>query len=282
MDVARVLLTPAEALTNTDIAAHALQALAASRVTEVTILGRCAPAQAAFLYPEFMELGELPDVAIQVENDTSETGLLDSGHETALKLDGLKALCAECRDGCRRVVFRFRTTPEEILGEGRVEKIQIRSQTEGQFQTSELETGLVLAAIGYRGRTPAELRAAMTWARRLHSVRARSVAFSGLLSNRFRPRCTRGRTSTPHERGDEARAWTICTRQATTIYPGKGVCSSYTSGRIEPGLPYVWPIAGKAGPGRSRTRPRRDTQLTATLSFPWIPGRSPTARHAPR
>ncbi|MDN5938547.1 MAG: NADP oxidoreductase, partial [Salinisphaera sp.] len=36
-------------------------------------------------------------------------------------------------------------------------KIQVRSQTEHDSQGSELETGLVLAAIGYRGRAPAEL-----------------------------------------------------------------------------------------------------------------------------
>src|SRR5512140_805753 len=52
VDVARILLrTPAE-LERTDIAGYALEALRASRIREVLLVGRRGPAQAAFSAPE--------------------------------------------------------------------------------------------------------------------------------------------------------------------------------------------------------------------------------------
>ena len=47
LDVARVLLSPVEALEKTDITAEALAALSRSRIKEVTIVGRRGPMQAS-------------------------------------------------------------------------------------------------------------------------------------------------------------------------------------------------------------------------------------------
>src|SRR5262249_2876172 len=58
-DVARILSRTPEELAATDIADYALEALAASRIREVYVLGRRGPAQAAFTNPEVRELGEL-------------------------------------------------------------------------------------------------------------------------------------------------------------------------------------------------------------------------------
>ncbi|KAI9799546.1 MAG: hypothetical protein M1825_004472 [Sarcosagium campestre] len=63
LDVARVLLTDVDALRKTDIADHALDALAKSRVRRVTVVGRRGPMQAAFTIKEVRELMDLPSVA---------------------------------------------------------------------------------------------------------------------------------------------------------------------------------------------------------------------------
>ena len=48
-------------LKHTDIAGHALEALAESRVREIHVIGRRGPAQAKFTNRELRELGELDD-----------------------------------------------------------------------------------------------------------------------------------------------------------------------------------------------------------------------------
>ena len=67
MDVARVLMLPPEELAATDIGGHALRALSANKVREVTILGRRGPAQAAFTYRELRELAERDDIDVIVD-----------------------------------------------------------------------------------------------------------------------------------------------------------------------------------------------------------------------
>src|SRR5512134_2259473 len=58
-DVCRILAKSVDELRQTDIAAHALEALAASRVREIHVIGRRGPAQAKFTNKELKELGEL-------------------------------------------------------------------------------------------------------------------------------------------------------------------------------------------------------------------------------
>ena len=66
MDLARILASPADVLAGTDIAEHALEQLAASRIREIHVLGRRGPAQASFTNKELKELGELPGVDVVV------------------------------------------------------------------------------------------------------------------------------------------------------------------------------------------------------------------------
>ena len=75
LDVARMLVLAPEELAPTDTADHALEVLARSRVSEVVILGRRGPAQAAFTNPELLELGELADADVIVDPDELERAL---------------------------------------------------------------------------------------------------------------------------------------------------------------------------------------------------------------
>src|SRR5919204_582858 len=67
IDVARMLVLHPDELNPTDTADHALEVLAESKVTEVVLLGRRGPAQAAFTNPELRELGELARADVIVD-----------------------------------------------------------------------------------------------------------------------------------------------------------------------------------------------------------------------
>lgn len=62
IDVARILLSPIDALRTTDITQQALDALSASAVEDVTLVGRRGPLQAAFTIKELREMLKLPNV----------------------------------------------------------------------------------------------------------------------------------------------------------------------------------------------------------------------------
>ena len=62
LDVARMLVVDPRELASTDAADHAIAALGAASITEVAVLGRRGPLDAAFTTPELRELGELAHV----------------------------------------------------------------------------------------------------------------------------------------------------------------------------------------------------------------------------
>ncbi|MDB5971882.1 MAG: oxidoreductase [Hydrocarboniphaga sp.] len=153
MDVARILLKPVDELRRTDIAAHALEALARSQVREVVILGRRGPEDAAYNFPELEELGDLPDTAIVVEDENAARAVLACGPGSAEKMQVLKHLLATRRSGSRRIVLRFHTSPVALIGDNRVEGIRIAPTSNPDAGNEVLTTGMVLAAVGYRGRS---------------------------------------------------------------------------------------------------------------------------------
>ena len=164
VDVARVLLrTPAE-LEQTDIAAHALVALRASRVREVFLLGRRGPAQAAFSPAELKELGTMQG-ADPVVNPAELAGCAAStgNAETDRNLKLLRAYAARPpRPQARRLHLRFCVSPTEIIADaaGKVaglalEKNRLEARPDGTVaargsgEIEMLEAGMVLPAIGY-------------------------------------------------------------------------------------------------------------------------------------
>jgi ferredoxin/flavodoxin---NADP+ reductase len=170
-DVTRILaLTPAE-LERTDIAEHALDALRASRIEEIVVLGRRGPAQAAFTSAELRDLGRLDGVdlrvdAAEVELDTvSRTWLEQEGTFTARKnvelLREFAGLPPRVDTG-RRIVLRFLRSPVAIRGEGRVHGVDVapneivrdasgalRARPAGD-DIETIECGLVLRSVGYQ------------------------------------------------------------------------------------------------------------------------------------
>ena len=171
VDVARILCRTPEELIKTDIADYALEQLRASRVREVTILGRRGPAQAAFTAPEAKELGELADCDTFVPADEAELDALSQASLAAAdraelrKVEFIQELARRQPTGkSKRLTLRFLVSPVELLGDenGHVRQMRLvrnvlyatdagslRARATDQFET--LDAGLVFRSIGYRG-----------------------------------------------------------------------------------------------------------------------------------
>src|SRR5215212_9172543 len=133
-DVARMLALTRDELARTDVADHALEVLADSRIEEIVVLGRRGPAQAAFTNPELLELGEMTDADVFVDPGDAELDPLskafiesEAAHATAKKNVEILSRYAtrEPLGKRRRIVLRFLVSPVEILGRDRVEGVRI-------------------------------------------------------------------------------------------------------------------------------------------------------------
>jgi ferredoxin/flavodoxin---NADP+ reductase len=167
LDVARILITDPEALAQTDIADHALDTLRPRGVEEVVIAGRRGPLQTAFTTLELRELTDLEGVDVIVDPaqlaDISDEDLEAAGKTTKQNIKVLRDYAGrEPRPGHRRMVFRFLTSPIEIKGEDRVERIVLgrnelvtdesgRVAAKDTGEREELSAQLVVRSVGYRG-----------------------------------------------------------------------------------------------------------------------------------
>ena len=169
MDVSRILAKTVDELRGTDIAQHALDALAASKVKEVHLIGRRGPVQAKFSPPEIKEIGELAkcDVVMRAEDlhldRASQAELDDPDNLHAQKnLAVLRYFAKKTTAGrARKYYLHFLKSPVELRGDGRVQSLVLdRNRLEGEphftravglheFET--LRCGLVFRSVGYRG-----------------------------------------------------------------------------------------------------------------------------------
>jgi ferredoxin--NADP+ reductase len=170
-DVARMLALTREELETTDTADHAIEAFANSGVKEIVVLGRRGPAQASFTNPEVRELGEMSDADIvidpaEVELDELSEEWLDSDDAAPTNRRNVEIFTdfagRKPEGKNKRIVLRFLSSPVEIQGDGKVERVvvaknelhrddsgAIRPRDTGERET--VECGLVLRSIGYKG-----------------------------------------------------------------------------------------------------------------------------------
>jgi ferredoxin--NADP+ reductase len=167
VDVARMLTLTEDELKVTDIADHAMDALIASNVEEIVVLGRRGPEQAAFTNPELLELGVMGDadvivdpVDLEIAEDVREESLDQTARKNVEILHEYARRPPEGRS--RRIVLRFLSSPVEILGDAKVEQVRVvRNElhrgADGRLSaratgTEELlDASLVFRAIGYTG-----------------------------------------------------------------------------------------------------------------------------------
>ena len=168
IDCARMLALTASELAPTDTVAAAERAIIDSGIREIVMLGRRGPVQAAFTPPELQELGELAgaDVIVDprdLELDPASADALEHDRERARRnLDLLREFASREPEGLpRRIVLRFLVSPVEIVGNGRVEGVElVRNELvseRGRLVARATDTretipcGLVLRSVGYRG-----------------------------------------------------------------------------------------------------------------------------------
>ena len=168
-DVCRILAKSVDELRCTDIAEHALDALAASRVREIHVIGRRGPAQAKFTNKELKELGELGNCAAELDPGALELNAesrkeleAKTSFVSAKNVEILRDFATRTRGGkARRLILHFLKSPVKLTGAGRLQEVVLeRNRLEGApFEqvarstgtTETLACGLLFRSIGYSG-----------------------------------------------------------------------------------------------------------------------------------
>ncbi|MEU3244960.1 MULTISPECIES: FAD-dependent oxidoreductase [unclassified Streptomyces] len=172
VDVTRILARGAAELSPTDMPQAALTALAASTVTEISMVGRRGPSQARFTTKELRELGGLPDTEVVV--DPAELALdpqyADPSALPAAQRRNVEVLrewaATPARGLPRRIRLRFFLRPVALLPGaekpagvgGRVGAVRFertvpdgRGGVTGTGRHEDIAAQLVLRSVGYRG-----------------------------------------------------------------------------------------------------------------------------------
>jgi ferredoxin--NADP+ reductase len=167
LDVARMLALTPDELAPTDTTDQAIDAITNARITDVVTLGRRGPAQAAFTPVELAEMGELAgaDVVVdpaELELDAATAAQVEADTRVRRNVDILRDFAARTPTGKAKTVrLRFLVSPVAVLGEGRVEGVEIvrnrlemRDGRAAAVPTDEREIipcGLVFRSVGYHG-----------------------------------------------------------------------------------------------------------------------------------
>ena len=169
-DVSRILSKTVDELKHTDIAQHALDVLAESKIKEIHVIGRRGPAQAKFTPKELREFGELSDcnpVVLEkdmVLNPESKKELEEKSNIGSKKIYDLFCEFSKREPDpakSRKCFFSFLMSPIELTGDGKLEKLILeknslsgeafKQSARGTGDTIQLETGILFRSIGYRG-----------------------------------------------------------------------------------------------------------------------------------
>ena len=169
LDVARMLALTREELAPTDTTDAAIDAIVSSGIREIVVLGRRGPVQAAWTSTELGELGELAgaDVLVdpaELELDPVSGAELDAASNVVQRnVEILREFASRDQEGKPRVVrLRFRASPVAILGQERVEGVEVvRNDLEPDGRGSVravasderevIPCGIVFRSVGYRG-----------------------------------------------------------------------------------------------------------------------------------
>lgn len=162
LDVARILSKTRAEFAGSDIVNHALEALEASKIERIVILGRRGPHQIMMTPKELGELGELERAAPHVSPAD-----LPAPEEDAILEPGLRKSVAHLRafaatpehiraEKPKAIEFVFMSAPRALLGKDKVEAVEVEKtrlvhgRAEGTGKTERLPADLVISCIGYR------------------------------------------------------------------------------------------------------------------------------------
>ena len=162
LDVARILAKTRAEFAGSDIVTHALDALQASRIERIVILGRRGPHQIMMTPKELGELGDLeqasPHVAPADLPAPEEDALLEPGlRKSVSHLRSFAAIPDSQRAGKPKAIdFVFMSSPKALIGDDKVEAIEVErtrlvhGHAEGTGETYRIPADLVVSCIGYR------------------------------------------------------------------------------------------------------------------------------------
>ena len=169
LDVARMLALTHEEIAPTDATDEAIEAITSSSIRELVVLGRRGPVQASWTSTELHEMGDLAgaDIVVdpaELELDPASTAeLAEASNIVRRNMEILREFATREPAGKpRRIVLRFGVSPVAVLGEERVEGVElvrnelvpdgkgsVRAQATGERETLSCE--LVFRSVGYRG-----------------------------------------------------------------------------------------------------------------------------------
>ena len=162
LDVARILAKTEGEFTGSDIVGHALEALMASNIRRIVVVGRRGPHQIMMTPKELGELGHLTRAAPKVDPadlpDVGEDALLEPGLRKSVTHIRSFAAIPESHfaDVEVEVEFDFYAAPHALTGTGKVAGIELertevqagRAIGTGEFYT--VPASLVVSCIGYQ------------------------------------------------------------------------------------------------------------------------------------
>ncbi|MCR2834644.1 FAD-dependent oxidoreductase [Parerythrobacter lacustris] len=162
LDVARILAKTEAELAGSDIVRHALDALKASKIASITILGRRGPHQVMMTPKELGELMHLERASPRVDPadlpDEADDAVLEPGlRKSVTHLRSFAAIPESVHaDAAIEIDFDMFASPVAFEGEGTVQRVKIertvvdagRASGTGEFYT--VPADLVVCCIGYR------------------------------------------------------------------------------------------------------------------------------------
>ena len=164
LDVARMLALTPEELAPTDTTDAAIAAINEAGIREILVVGRRGPVQAAWTPVEVGELGELAgaDIVVdpaELELDPASAAELEAAPPTVKRnVEHLREYAGRTPAGKpRRIVLRFLASPVAILGDGKVEAIElVRNElVDGRAVATDgrqtIPCGVVFRSVGYQG-----------------------------------------------------------------------------------------------------------------------------------
>ncbi len=148
LDVARILIRDPEELVPTDVPDSVLDALRASQIRDVHIVGRRGPEHVKFTIKELREMGELDGVDVIVDPAHFANVPSELEKNVTKLVEELRSWSTRESTGApRRLHVHFFAPPVAVVGTDRVEGLAIK-RGDG---VEELPVGLVFRSIGYLG-----------------------------------------------------------------------------------------------------------------------------------
>ena len=158
LDVARILSKTRAEFEGSDIVRHALDALEASSIRTITIVGRRGPHQIAMTPKELGELGQLEAAVPHVEPGDLPASEADEALDPGARKSviHLRDFAEPHDDKPKHIEFDFFARPIRIEGEGRAERLVVERTalneaglSIGTGETYAIPASLIVSCIGY-------------------------------------------------------------------------------------------------------------------------------------